>query len=266
MKDELGEIKNYTASLRVDPNTKLIFCKAHHVPYALQEKVDKELDRLESLGTIKPIQYLEWAAPIIKTHQVIHLCGNYKMTMNKCTNLDSYPILKIEDLYTKLSQRRKLRKLDLRPAFLQVLLHKDSKKFLMINTLQDLYQFNRLSFGVVCPWHISMLHEQGSSDAEHLDNLDSLEKTLSLWTQSQTPSVTYLGHQIDSQGLHPTEDKIQAIRDAPAPRNVTELKAFLQLFQFYSRYIPNVADKLYRLLQRASLEGGKQITLSCFNK
>ena len=58
------------------------------------------------------------------------------------------------------------------------------------------------------------------------------------------PSVTYLGHRIDSEGLHPTEDKIRAIRDAPALRNVTWLKAFLELFQFYSGYVPNVADKL----------------------
>ena len=59
-------------------------------------------------------------------------------------------------------------------------------------------------------------------------------------------------YRIDSEGLHPTEDKIRAIRDAPAPRIVTELKAFLGLFQFYSRYVPNVVDSLgplYRLLQ-----------------
>ena len=70
--------------------------------YALWEKVDKELDRGESLGIIKPIKYLGWAAPIIavlKTDQSIHVCGDYKMTVNKYTNLDLYPIPKIEDLY-----------------------------------------------------------------------------------------------------------------------------------------------------------------------
>ena len=68
-----------------------------------------------------------------------------------------------------------------------------------------------------------------------------------------TPSVTYLDHRIDLEGLHPTEDKIRAIKDAPALHNVTALKTFLGLFQFYSRYVPNIADKLgslYRLLQK----------------
>ena len=92
-KDKLGELRNYTASLRVDPNTKPVFSETHHEPYALREKVDKEMDRLECLGIIEPVQYSEWAAPIVavlKTNQLIHLCGGYKMTVNKCTHLDSY--------------------------------------------------------------------------------------------------------------------------------------------------------------------------------
>ena len=47
-KDELGELRNYTASLRVDSNIKPIIYKARHAPYALREKVNKELDRRES--------------------------------------------------------------------------------------------------------------------------------------------------------------------------------------------------------------------------
>ena len=31
--------------------------------------------------------------------------------------------------------------------------------------------------------------------------------------------VTYLSHEIDGEGLHPTEDKLAAIRDAPRPKD-----------------------------------------------
>ena len=44
---------------------------------------------------------------------------------------------------------------------------------------------------------------------------------------------------IDAQGLHPTEDKLKAIQDAPAPTNVTQLKSFLGLILFYAKFIPN---------------------------
>lgn len=66
-------------------------------------------------------------------------------------------------------------------------------------------------------------------------------------------SVTYLGHLIDAEGLHPSAEKIQAIRDAPSPRNVSELKAFLGLLSYYSKFLPHlpsVLAPLYTLLRK----------------
>lgn len=44
------------------------------------------------------------------------------------------------------------------------------------------------------------------------------------------PSVTYLGHLIDAAGLHPLPEKVRAIQEVPTPRNVSELKSYLGLF------------------------------------
>ena len=38
-------------------------------------------------------------------------------------------------------------------------------------------------------------------------------------------SVTYLGHRIDADGLHPLEEKATAITNAPTPENVQKLKS-----------------------------------------
>ena len=35
-------------------------------------------------------------------------------------------------------------------------------------------------------------------------------------------SVEYLGHRIDAQGLHPIPNKVEAVKNAPRPKNVTE--------------------------------------------
>ena len=94
-KDELDTLKGNTAKLDVDPNAKLVFCKAGPVPFALRDRLDKELDRLEQSGIIAPIQFAEWAAPIVpvvKSNQSIILSGDYKMTVNRCSTLDPYPI------------------------------------------------------------------------------------------------------------------------------------------------------------------------------
>ena len=39
--------------------------------------------------------------------------------------------------------------------------------------------------------------------------------------------IDYLCHSIDAVGCHPLEEKIRAIKEAPAPKNVTELHSFL---------------------------------------
>lgn len=61
-----------------------------------------------------------------------------------------------------------------------------------------------------------------------------------------------MGHVLDSQGIHPSPDKIRAIREAPAPSYLRELRAFLGLVNYYGRFTPNLSTvlaPLYRLLR-----------------
>ena len=58
------------------------------------------------------------------------------------------------------------------------------------------------------------------------------------------PKLEYLGHVIDAQGIRPTEEKTQAIRDAT---NVTELRSFLGILNYYGKFLPNLSTKLYPL-------------------
>ena len=58
------------------------------------------------------------------------------------------------------------------------------------------------------------------------------------------PSVAFLGHVIDAKGLHPLPDKVQAIRQAPTPKNVTELKSYLGLLTYYGKFLPNLSSRL----------------------
>ena len=67
------------------------------------------------------------------------------------------------------------------------------------------------------------------------------------------PCIEYLGHIIDKDGLHPTEEKVRAIREAPKPQNVNELRSFFGIISYYSRFLPNLLTKLaplYQLLQK----------------
>ena len=63
------------------------------------------------------------------------------------------------------------------------------------------------------------------------------------------PSVTYLRHRIDATGLHPLQDKVRAIRDAPTPKSVQELKSYLGILTYYSKFLPNLSSTLYPLYE-----------------
>ena len=101
----------------------------------------------------------------------------------------------------------------------------------------------------------------GADDQSHLTKLSTvlarleqagLRLKLSKCT-FMAPSVVYLGHTIDAQGLHPTADKVNAIRNAPALTNVTELRAYLGLLTYYGKFLPQLSttlSALYLLLRK----------------
>jgi predicted aspartyl protease len=147
----LGTFTGPKANIHVAADAKPIYCKARPVPYSLKKKVEEELERLQAEGTVEPVQFAEWAAPIVpvvKEDKSVRICGDYKVTVNQAAKLDNYPIPKAEDLFATLSGGDKFSKLDMSQAYQQIPLEDQSKKFTTINTHKGLFQFNRFTYGV----------------------------------------------------------------------------------------------------------------------
>ena len=107
--------------------------------------------RLQESGVIKPIQFSDWAAPIVpvvKSDGSIRICGDYKVTVNAVAKLETYPLPKVEDLFAALSGGVLFSKLDLSHAYQQLVLEEDSRKYTTINTTKGLFQYLRLPFGI----------------------------------------------------------------------------------------------------------------------
>lgn len=67
------------------------------------------------------------------------------------------------------------------------------------------------------------------------------------------PAVPYLGYVVDTDGVRPLPEKIKAIRQAPTPKNVTELKSYLGLLTYYGKLLSNLSTHLaplYKLLNK----------------
>ena len=133
----LGTIKTFQARLQVDPEGPPKFFKPRTTPYAIQEAVEDELDRLEREEILEKVTHSEWATPVVvvpKADGSVRLCGDFKVTINPLLKVDQYPLPKAEDLFATLAGGQQFTKLDLLQAYLQLELHPDSMKFCTINT------------------------------------------------------------------------------------------------------------------------------------
>lgn len=111
----------------------------------------------------------------------------------------------------------------------------------------------------------------GSDDEEHLHNLDAVLQKLEDYglrvrkekCEFFQSSVEYLGHVIDARGLHTASSKIKAIVDAPPPKDLSQLRSFLGMLNYYRRFIPNLASHLKPLHDLLHKDKAWQWTASC---
>ena len=280
----LGTLKGFKARIYVDPDSMPRFNPARSVPYALREKVEQELQRLQEEGTIEPVEFAEWAAPIVavlkRDRNSVRICGDFSVTVNPVSKLDRYPIPKVEDLFARLSKAKHFSKLDLSQAYQQVPLEEDSKKYVVINTQRGLFRYTRLPFGISsAPGIFQRVIESilqgidgvvvylddilitGVTKEAHLKTLDEVLSRLDRAglrvkkskCEFLKSSVTYLGHRIDADGLHPLSDRVRAVKDAPTPNSVSKLKSYLGMLTYYSKFLPNLStllNPLYKLLKK----------------
>ena len=85
-----------------------------------------------------------------------------------------------------------------------------------------------------------------------MDRLHSYNLHLKL-PKCEFLKVVYLGLNISAVGLQPVEEKINAVKKAPTPCNVSELRSFLGMVQYYHSFLPRLATMLvplHKLLQK----------------
>lgn len=95
----------------------------------------------------------------------------------------------------------------------------------------------------------------GSTDEEQLRNVEAVLQRLQQYgIRAKKPkcsffadSVEYLGHKVDSVGLHTTTKKVEAIIQAPEPKDTTEFHSFLGLLHYYGKILPDLATLLHPL-------------------
>lgn len=273
----LAKIKDIQVRLRMKPNATPVFLKARSVPFKLIPVLEKELDELVQAGIFTKVENSEWATPIVpvlKANGTIRVCGDYKSTINPKLIVDEHPLPTTNELFAKLAGGIKFSKIDLRQAYLQLEIHPDDKKFLTLNTHKGLYAVNRLMYGIASApaiWQRTL--EQilqgipgvaiflddivitAHSDGEHLHRLHMvlsklLKRNIRINVEKSkffTHEVQYCGYVLRADGLHKEPSKKEAINKMPRHQNISKVRTFVGMINYYSKFIRNLSSILQPL-------------------
>lgn len=276
-------IKDIEVSLRLKEGAKPVFRKAYSMPYALKPKVEAKLATMVKEGILKPVSHSEWASPLViipKKDGDVRICVDFRATVNQAIVTDQYPLPVPEDIFASLAGGKVFTVLDLSGAYQQLKVREESQELLTISTHVGLLRYTRLPFGITSAPaifqntmdrvlmgipHVSCYLDDILISGTSLEHCREVVRKVFLRLEKYNikvneskcrffeQSVEYLGHRIDEEGIYPTKEKIRAITEAPEPENVSQLRSFLGLLNYYSKFVPMISAKLqplYRLLEK----------------
>ncbi|GJT35762.1 putative reverse transcriptase domain-containing protein [Tanacetum coccineum] len=172
--------------------------------------------------------------------------------------------------------------IDLRSGYHQLRVHEEGIPKTAFRTRYGHYEFQVMPFGLtnapaafmylmnrVCKPYLDkfvivfiddiLIYSKNKQEhAEHLKLILELLKKEQLYAKFSKcefwiPKVQFLGHVIDSQGIHVDPAKIESVKDWASPKSATEIRQFLGLAGYYRRFIEGfskIAKPMTKLTQK----------------
>ncbi|GJV28232.1 putative reverse transcriptase domain-containing protein [Tanacetum coccineum] len=251
-------------------------------PFKIKE-LSEQLKELFDKGFIRPSSS-PWGAPILfvkKKDRSFQMCIDYR-ELNKLTLKNRYPIPRIDDLFDQLQGSSVYLKIDLRSGYHQLRVREEYIPKTAFRTRYGHYEFQVMPFGLtnapavfmdlmnrVCKPYLDkfvivfiddiLIYSKNKQEhEEHLKLILELLKKEELYAKFSKcefwiPKVQFLGHVIDSQGIHVDPAKIESIKDWASPKSPTEIRQFLGLAGYYRRFIEGfskIAKPMTKLTQK----------------
>ncbi|GKB45658.1 putative reverse transcriptase domain-containing protein [Tanacetum coccineum] len=226
-------------------NETLIPCRLKRLAPSKMKELSEQLKELSKKGFIRPSSS-PWGAPVLfvkKKDGSFRMCIDYRK-LNKLTVKNRYPLPRIDDLFDQLQGPSVYSKIDLRSGYHQLRVREEDIPKTAFRTRYAIMNFKLCPFGFdkrTCRIHGPYESESGGVCQNFYSNVN--------WI----PKVQFLGHVIDSQGIHVDPAKIEFIKDCASPKSPTEISQFLGFAGYYRRFIKvflKIAKPMTKLTQK----------------
>lgn len=270
-KQPFPKIKGIELSLPIDRTVPPVIQPLRRCPIPLLQQVESKLDELLQMDIIekvtRPTSWVSPLVPILKDNGELRLCVDMRRA-NMAIKRLNHPLPVFDDLLPKFRNAKMFTTLDIKQAFHQVELTEECRDVTTFITNWGLFRYKRLLFGVNCaPELFQNLMETilaecentvvyiddivmfGSTEEEHDAAVKQTLAVLNSYgillndhkCKFKQTEILFMGHKLSPEGVSPAEQKVKSILQFRPPQTKEELRSFLGLVTYVSRFIPNLA-------------------------
>jgi hypothetical protein len=279
-----------------EPGVKPAFRPSYRLSPSEIKEVEKQVSELLLQGLIEPSSS-PYGAPVLfvqKKDGTLRMCLDYRL-LNSQTIKSKYPLPRIDQLIDQLNGAKILSSLDLQSGYYQIRISPEDVPKTAFLTPFGQYQFKVMSFGLcnapstfqavmnkifrpylnkfMCVYLDDILI-YSKTLAEHEDHL---KKVLQVLRENEfyvklskcdfeKKELKFLGHMVGADGVKVDPAKTQVVKDWPVPQNVSHVRSFLGLANYFRKFLPAyaiVTAPLIKLTRKGLVWGPDTWTPEC---
>lgn len=234
--------------------------------------LDQEIDRLLSKGVIeqvpKPPIWVNLLVVVLKKNGGIRLCVDMRVA-NSAIIREPYQIPTLNEILHEFNGCTKSTTLDLNQGYHQLSLDPESRDLTAFACHRGIFRYTRLIFGMSAAAELYQRNIEhaltGLQGVKNIsddiiiggkDTAELLERMRATFQRLRERNLTvnkkkckflqdeliYMGHKLSATGVSPDKEKVETIQSLKVPTNATELRSFLGMVTYCSKFIPQYAS------------------------
>lgn len=258
--------------IEIQQNAIPIVKPVRNIPFALENKFKDCLKDMEKAQIIERVHgSVEWINSFVivkKNDNSIRVCLD-PQELNKVIKSRTYKLPNMDEIMSKLSGSKYFSTLDAASGFWNIPLDKNSSKLCTFGTPFGRYRFLRMPFGIKTASEVFqenfkdiftmkgvelyiddiLIHAKNKEEHDIIlkQVFDAAKKHNVKFNLEKCKlglrEVKYLGHKFSEKGIRLDENRIEAIKEMPTPKNKKDVQRFLGMITYVGKFIENLSEK-----------------------